>query len=90
MWEGSSGRGGSEHWRIARPLEADRGCGGQVLDYEDPLFLKGAGMHAFDVILDCVGGDDYWQAFKGSLSHTGVYVTLVLRPTLLCVMCDPG
>ena len=49
----------------------------QVLDYRDPVFLKGAGMHTFDVILDCVGGDDYWKAFRGSLSNTGVYVTLV-------------
>lgn len=34
----------------------------QVLDYTDPRFLSSVAMAKFDVILDCVGGDDYWQA----------------------------
>jgi len=49
----------------------------QVLDYNDPLFLISAGLTKYDVIVDCVGGDDYFKAFKGALSHDGVYVTLV-------------
>ena len=48
-----------------------------MLDYNDPLFLMGAGLTKFDVVVDCVGGDDYFQAFKGALTHDGVYVTLV-------------
>jgi len=49
----------------------------QVLDYNDALFLMSGGLTKFDVILDCVGGDDYFKAFKGALTHDGVYVTLV-------------
>ena len=48
-----------------------------MLDYEDPLFLVSGGLTKFDVIVDCVGGDDYFKAFKGSLTTDGVYVTLV-------------
>jgi len=49
----------------------------EAWDYTDAFFLKSAGLTKFDVILDTVGGDDYWSAFRGSLSHNGVYVTLV-------------
>jgi NADPH:quinone reductase-like Zn-dependent oxidoreductase len=38
----------------------------QVLDYTDPRFLSSVAMAKFDVILDCVGGDDYWQARPGA------------------------
>ena len=49
----------------------------EALDYEDPSFLKAVGYTKFDVILDTVGGDDYWSAFKDSLKPDGVYVTTV-------------
>jgi NADPH:quinone reductase-like Zn-dependent oxidoreductase len=57
---------------FVRSLGAD-----EVLDYQDPLFLMSGGLTKFDVIVDCVGGDDYFKAFKGALTHDGVYVTLV-------------
>ena len=49
----------------------------EALDYKDPMFLLSAGLTKFDVILDCVGGDDYFQGFKKALAPDGVYVTLV-------------
>eukprot|EP00292_Cryptomonas_paramecium_P008070 CAMPEP_0113663200 /NCGR_PEP_ID=MMETSP0038_2-20120614/1004_1 /TAXON_ID=2898 /ORGANISM="Cryptomonas paramecium" /LENGTH=349 /DNA_ID=CAMNT_0000578189 /DNA_START=22 /DNA_END=1068 /DNA_ORIENTATION=- /assembly_acc=CAM_ASM_000170 len=49
----------------------------QVLDYRAPDFLGSVALARFDVVLDCVGGDDYWQAFRTSLATEGVYVTLV-------------
>ena len=63
---------------LVRQLGAD-----QVLDYRDPLFVKSLGLNKFDVIVDTVGGDDYWSAFKGHLTSDGVYA-LSLTTTLLC------
>jgi len=57
---------------LVRELGAD-----EVLDYSDPGFLRSVGGTKFDVVLDCVGGDDYWTAFRPALKADGVYVTLV-------------
>ena len=65
--------------QLVRDLGAD-----EVLDYTDPGFLTSTGLTKFDVIVDCVGGDDYWQAFKASLKQEGVYVTLVGNKRYLC------
>jgi len=62
----------SKNAELLRALGAD-----EVLDYEDPAFLKSMGYTKLDAIVDCVGGDDYWVAFKPSLKADGVYVTLV-------------
>ncbi len=61
---------------------------GQVLDYTDPGFLQSAGLTKFDVIVDCVGGDDYWQAFKGSLKADGMcHFAYVFVYVCTCVKC---
>lgn len=57
---------------LVKSLGAD-----QVVDYASPTFLQCMSASSCDVIVDCVGGDDYWQAFKGSLAKDGVYVTTV-------------
>ncbi|EKX46510.1 hypothetical protein GUITHDRAFT_70530, partial [Guillardia theta CCMP2712] len=62
----------SKNAELLRSLGAD-----EVLDYEDPAFLKSMGYTKVDAIVDCVGGDDYWVAFKPSLKADGVYVTLI-------------
>jgi NADPH:quinone reductase-like Zn-dependent oxidoreductase len=49
----------------------------EAMDYHDPSFFRSMGYTKFDVILDTVGGDDYWTAFKDSLKDDGVYVTTV-------------
>ena len=56
----------------------------QVVDYSQDGFWAeidvpetGTGKRGFSVVLDCVGGDDYWQASQALLADDGVYVTLV-------------
>ena len=49
----------------------------EAVDYQDPSFFRCMGYTKFDVIVDTVGGDDYWSAFKDSLKDDGVYVTTV-------------
>jgi hypothetical protein len=38
--------------------------------------VQGVGVNKFDVVVDCVGGDDYWQAFKGALKKDGMYTSM--------------
>lgn len=61
-----------KNMELVKSLGAD-----EVMNYQDPSFLKAVGYTKFDVVVDCVGGDDYWKAFKPHLQPTGVYVTLV-------------
>jgi NADPH:quinone reductase-like Zn-dependent oxidoreductase len=52
----------------------------EVLDYTAPDYLHprhGRSGRQFDVVVDCVGGDDYWEAARARLAPNGVYVTLV-------------
>jgi len=58
--------------RLMKDLGAD-----EAIDYHDPSFLKAMGYTKFDVIVDTVGGDDYWSAFNSSLKDDGVFVTTV-------------
>ena len=62
----------SKNAMLVKSLGAD-----QVVDYTSSTFLECMSANSCDVIVDCVGGDDYWQAFKGSLAKDGVYVTTV-------------
>ena len=64
----SSGR----NMQLLKDLGAD-----EAFDYEDPTFEFCIRFSKFDVIVDTVGGDEYWKAFKGSLKDNGVYVTTV-------------
>jgi NADPH:quinone reductase-like Zn-dependent oxidoreductase len=62
----------------AQNVELLTGLGAdEAIDYHDPSFLRSMGYTKFDVIVDTVGGDDYWKAFKDSLKADGVYVTTV-------------
>jgi len=58
--------------QLMKDLGAD-----EAVDYHDPSFLKAMGYTKFDVIVDTVGGDDYWSAFNSSLKDDGVFVTTV-------------
>jgi NADPH:quinone reductase-like Zn-dependent oxidoreductase len=49
----------------------------EAVDYSDPSFFKAMGYTKFDVIVDTVGGDEYWMAFKDALKADGVYVSTV-------------
>ena len=64
---------------LVKKLGAD-----EVLDYSEEGFLRsakrpdlGQGNSGFSVVLDCVGGDDYWEMAQGLLAEGGCYVTLV-------------
>lgn len=48
-----------------------------ALDYAAGDFLAAVRGRRFDVVVDCVGGDDYWDAARGLLKPHGTYVTLV-------------
>jgi len=58
--------------QLMKDLGAD-----EAVDYADPSFFKSMGYTKFDVIVDTVGGDEYWMAFKDSLKADGVYVSTV-------------
>ncbi|KAJ1472943.1 hypothetical protein T484DRAFT_1838275, partial [Baffinella frigidus] len=56
----------------------------EVVDYNLDGFLArinrpelGAGKSGFSMVLDCVGGDDYWETAQALMAEGGVYVTLV-------------
>ena len=55
-----------------------------VVDYNEDGFLTklklpdlGQGKKGFSMVLDCVGGDDYWDLCQGLLVEGATYVTLV-------------
>uniref|UniRef100_A0A7S4JGL7 Enoyl reductase (ER) domain-containing protein n=1 Tax=Guillardia theta TaxID=55529 RepID=A0A7S4JGL7_GUITH len=56
----------------------------EIVNYNDVNFwdkiskpILGQGKVGYNVVLDCVGGDDYWQACQPLLVEDGSYVTLV-------------
>eukprot|EP00292_Cryptomonas_paramecium_P006972 CAMPEP_0113682856 /NCGR_PEP_ID=MMETSP0038_2-20120614/12921_1 /TAXON_ID=2898 /ORGANISM="Cryptomonas paramecium" /LENGTH=440 /DNA_ID=CAMNT_0000602023 /DNA_START=98 /DNA_END=1416 /DNA_ORIENTATION=- /assembly_acc=CAM_ASM_000170 len=70
----------------ARNADLVQSLGAHVaLDYTQPNFLRSqTARRLYNVVVDCVGGDDYWQAVRALLappgsggSACGVYVTLV-------------
>jgi len=69
----------STNAELVRNLGAD-----EVLDYNDDGVLQGMklpdlgqGRAGFSMVLDCVGGDDYWDLCQKLLVEGGTYVTLV-------------
>jgi len=65
--------------RFLKELGAD-----EAINYTDPDFWSGIqkpqlgqGKEGFNLVIDCVGGDDYWERAQELLTDDGHYVTLV-------------